>query len=555
MAESSMRAARHHRPAGARRRSWRRRSLRRRSPLDRSVVVAAAQSGAGQGRAEIRRRFEADGQCAARGPRAVLPDRPADPRALRPRHRARSIRSPTRPRARSLAIVAVGGYGRGELAPYSDIDLLFLLPYKQTPHTEQVVEYLLYLLWDLGLKVGQATRSVDGMPALRQGRSDDPHGAARSALHLGRAGAVRRAEAALRYARSCSGTAAQFVEAKLAERDARHQRVGDSRYQLEPNVKEGKGGLRDLHTLFWIAKYIYRIDDVGKLVELGVLSAEESQRFERAQTFLWTVRCHLHYLAGRAEERLTFDLQTEIGRRMGYTDHAGSARRRALHEALFPGRQGCRRSDPHLLRASSKPTRSTSAGCPGCAGAAGRRALEGFVVDGERLTIPSEDFFKKDPVALLRLFHVAQQHDLDIHPRALRAVTPIAAPGRRKLREDPEANRLFLEILTSRKDPETALRRMNEAGVFGRFIPDFGRVVAQMQYDMYHVYTVDEHTLFAIGILHKIESGQLKEEHAARHPDACRRSCRAARSISRCCCTTSPRAAAAIIRCSASRSR
>src|SRR5207245_8606081 len=98
------------------------------------------------------------------------------------------------------------------------------------------------------------------------------------------------------------GTAAQFVEAKLAERDARHIRVGDSRYQLEPNVKEGKGGLRDLHTLFWIAKYIYRIDDVAKLVELGVLSAEESTRFERAQSFLWTVRLHLHYLAGRAEE-------------------------------------------------------------------------------------------------------------------------------------------------------------------------------------------------------------------------------------------------------------
>src|SRR5258707_14585483 len=119
------------------------------------------------------------------------------------------------------------------------------------------------------------------------------------------------------------GPAAQFVEAKLAERDARHQRVGDSRYQLEPNVKEGKGGLRDLHTLYWIAKYIYRIDDVAKLVELGMLSAEESTRFERAQSFLWTVRCHLHYLAGRAEERLTFDMQTEIGARMGYADRPG----------------------------------------------------------------------------------------------------------------------------------------------------------------------------------------------------------------------------------------
>src|SRR5271166_3145829 len=144
---------------------------------------------------------------------------------------------------------------------------------------------------------------------------------------------------------------------------------------------------------------------------------------------------------------------------------------------------------------------------------AGRRALGGFILDGERLTIPAEDFFKKDPVALLRLFHVAQEHGLDIHPRALRAASQSLRLINEQLRQDPEANRLFLEILTSRKDPETALRRMNEAGVFGRFIPDFGRVVAQMQYDMYHHYTVDEHTLFAIGNLYKIESGLLGEEH------------------------------------------
>jgi [protein-PII] uridylyltransferase len=140
------------------------------------------------------------------------------------------------------------------------------------------------------------------------------------------------------------------------------------------------------------------------------------------------------------------------------------------------------------------------------------RGLEGFLLDGGRLTIPTEDFFAKDPAALLRLFYVAQQQELDIHPRALRAATRSLRLVNAELREDPEANRLFLEILTSKRDPETALRRMNEAGVFGRFIPDFGRVVAQMQYDMYHVYTVDEHTLFAIGILHKIEDGQLKDE-------------------------------------------
>jgi [protein-PII] uridylyltransferase len=396
------------------------------------------------------------------------------------------------------------------MAPYSDIDLLFLLPYKQTPHTEQVIEYLLYVLWDLGLKVGQAVRSVT--ECLRYAKSDlTIRTALLEARYIWGEQALFNDLKQRFDTEIVRGTAAQFVEAKLAERDARHQRVGDSRYQLEPNVKEGKGGLRDLHTLYWLAKYIYRIEDVSKLVDLGVLSAEAAQRFDRAQTFLWTVRCHLHYLAGRAEERLTFDLQSEIGRRMGYTDHAGArgVERFMKHYFLVAKDVGdLTRIFCAVLEADQQRKRRL----PWLRWGIGKRGLDGFVLDAERLTIPSDDFFKKDPVALLRLFHVAQEQDLDIHPRALRAATQSLRLIDAKLREDPEANRLFLEILTSKKDPETALRRMNEAGVFGRFIPDFGRVVAQMQYDMYHVYTVDEHTLFAIGILHKIETGRLGEE-------------------------------------------
>src|SRR5437868_3258114 len=480
-----------------------------RSPLDRGALLPPLKAALAKGRAEIQRRFETEGHA----PRAVREQCFLIDQLIRALYdlvteRVYPLANPTK--GEKLAIVAVGGYGRGELAPYSDIDLLFLLPYKQTPHTEQVIEYLLYLLWDLGLKVGQATRSV--AECLRYAKADLT---IRTALLEARyiwGEQALYSELKQRFdAEIARGSAAQFVEAKLAERDARHQRVGDSRYQLEPNVKEGKGGLRDLHTLYWIAKYIYRIEDVAKLVDLGVLSAEESARFERAQTFLWTVRCHLHYLAGRAEERLTFDLQTEIGGRMGYTDHAGTrgVERFMKHYFLIAKDVGdLTRIFCAILEADQQHKRRL----PWIRWGTGRRSLEGFVIDGERLTIPSEDFFKTDPVGLLRLFHVAQQHDLDIHPRALRAVTQSLRLVDGKLREDPEANRLFLEILASKKDPETALRRMNEAGVFGRFIPDFGRVVAQMQYDMYHVYTVDEHTLFAIGILHKVETGQLKEE-------------------------------------------
>ena len=476
---------------------------------DRSVLLPPLKEAFARGRTQIRHRFEAEGSA----PRAVREQCFLIDQLIRALFdfvtgSVYPLANPTE--GEKLAIVATGGYGRGEMAPFSDVDLLFLLPYKQTPHTEQVIEYLLYVLWDLGLKVGQAVRTVS--ECLRYAKADlTIRTALLEARYIWGEQALFNDLKQRFDAEILRGTAAQFVEAKLAERDARHIRVGDSRYQLEPNVKEGKGGLRDLHTLYWLAKYIYRIDDVSKLVELGVLSAEESQRFERAQTFLWTVRCHLHYLAGRAEERLTFDLQAEIGRRMGYTDHAGTrgVERFMKHYFLVAKDVGdLTRIFCAVLEADQQRKRRL----PWLRWGAARRGLNGFVIDGERLTIPSDDFFKQDPVALLRLFHVAQEHDLDIHPRALRAATQSLRLIDARLREDPEANRLFLEILTARKDPETALRRMNEAGVFGRFIPDFGRVVAQMQYDMYHVYTVDEHTLFAIGILHKIETSQLKDD-------------------------------------------
>ena len=409
-----------------------------------------------------------------------------------------------------MGVVAVGGYGRGELAPYSDIDLLFLLPYKATPHTEQVVEYLLYTLWDLGLKVGHSTRSIE--ECIRQAKADQT---IRTALLEARyLWGDQKLYSDLRQrfeADVIKGSAAEFVETKLAERDQRHNRLGDSRYQVEPNVKEGKGGLRDLHTLFWIAKYIYRIEDVSRLVELNVLSLEESQRFARAQNFLWTVRCHLHWLAGSAEDRLTFDFQSEIGRRMGYTDHAGTrgVERFMKHYFLVAKDVGdLTRIFCAMLEAQQQRKPKFSLRSWGLF----KKVVEGFPAEGDRLDVGSDTAFRDDPVTLIRLFHVADQHGLDIHPHALRLITQSLKLIDAKLRANPEANRLFMDILTSRKDPMISLRRMNEAGVFGRFVPDFGRVVAQMQYDMYHHYTVDEHTIFAIGILHDIETGKLKDE-------------------------------------------
>jgi [protein-PII] uridylyltransferase len=410
-----------------------------------------------------------------------------------------------------LGIVAVGGYGRGELAPFSDIDLLFLLPPRAGKWPPQVVEFLLYLLWDTGLKIGHATRSVPD--CLKQATTDLT---IRTALLEARylwGEQTLFLELKQRFTDEIvAGTGPSFVEAKLAERDQRHQRMGDSRYVVEPNIKEGKGGLRDLHTLYWIAKYLYRVNDLAELVPRGVLTADEHRIFAKAQEFLWRVRCHLHTIASRPEERLTVDVQGILAKRLGYTDHAGArgVERFMKHYYLVAKDVGdltrifcAALEDQHkrkpILRLPRLGLR--------------RRQIEGFVVEGERLAPATEDLFARDPVAMLRLFHVAQEHGLDIHPRALRSITQNLKRIDRKTRENAEANRLFMEMLTSRKDPETTLRRMNEAGVFGRFMPDFGRVVAQTQHDMYHVYTVDEHTIRAIGLLHKIETGALAEDH------------------------------------------
>ncbi len=474
----------------------------------RAAMLERYRAALDRGVAEIRRRFEDthDGALAVRG-QCFLMDQ-----LLRVLYDVAATRlypaaNPTA--ADHLCIVAYGGYGRGELAPKSDLDLLFLLPYKQTPRGEQIVEHMLYTLWDLGLKVGHATRSVDD--CIRQAKADMTirTGLLEARYVWGEQRLFR--ELRRRFFDEVVQGRGRFIEAKLAERDERHKRMGDSRYVLEPNIKDGKGGLRDLHTLFWIAKYLYRSDDIGKLVEEKVFTRRELARFDKAQRFLWTVRCHLHYLTGRAEERLTFDVQPELARRMGYTDRAGSS--------------GVERFMKHYFLVAKDVGDLTRIFCASMEARHQRRRtlrlprlglfsreVDGFPIEGGRLNV-SKDHFAERPIDMLRLFEVSQRTGLDIHPDALKLITRNLHRIDRKLRENPEANRIFMRILTSRKDPETTLRRLNEAGVFGRFITDFGRVVAQMQYDMYHVYTTDEHTIRAIGVLGQIERGELAEEH------------------------------------------
>ncbi|WP_349358792.1 [protein-PII] uridylyltransferase [Stappia sp.] len=422
--------------------------------------------------------------------------------------------------AERMAVVAVGGYGRGTLAPGSDVDLLFVLPYKQTPWGEQVVEYILYMLWDLGLKVGHATRNVE--ECLRLSKSDMTiRTAILEARHVWGDKALYD-ELVTRFDETVvAGTGAEFIAAKLAERDARHARQGASRYLVEPNVKEGKGGLRDLNTLFWIAKYFYRVRSGSGLVKAGVFTRADHQRFRKGEDFLWAVRCHLHFLAGRAEERLSFDVQREIAVRLGYTQHPGmkDVERFMKHYFLVAKDVGdlTRIFCAALEEQHAKQPQPLSRLIGQLTDRVRRRRSESghpdFVIDNGRLNIADEGVFEKDPVNLVRLFAIADRQGAMLHPEMLKRVRRSLKLITAAVRENPEANRLFLQILTSRKDPETVLRKMNETGVLGRFVPDFGKVVAMMQFSMYHHYTVDEHLIRSIGVLGEIERGEAGEDH------------------------------------------
>src|SRR5271154_1921828 len=418
--------------------------------------------------------------------------------------------------AEHMAVVATGGYGRGLLAPGSDIDLLFLLPYKQTAWGEQVAEALLYCLWDMGLKVGHATRSVD--ECIRQAKADMT---IRTALLEARYlfGDVKLFnELTKRFDKEVAqGTAPEFVAAKLAEREERHRRAGQSRYLVEPNVKDGKGGLRDLHTLFWIAKYVYRVRETDELLARGVFDAQEYRTFRRCADFLWSVRCNLHFFAGRAEERLSFDLQREIAVRLGYTSHPGmqDVERFMKHYFLVAKDVGdltailCAKLEDQQAKPAPVLSRMMARLRP----SSSRRRVpdsDDFIVDNNRINLAAPDVFTHDPVNLIRIFRLAQKNNLAFHPDALRTVTRSLKLINIELRENPEANRLFMEILTS-NDAEIVLRRMNETGVLGHFIRAFGKIVSMMQFNMYHHYTVDEHLIRCVGFLQEIERGGSEE--------------------------------------------
>ncbi|MCT8161227.1 [protein-PII] uridylyltransferase [Pseudoruegeria sp. SHC-113] len=408
-----------------------------------------------------------------------------------------------------ISVLAVGGYGRAEMAPFSDVDLLFLTPYKITAWAESVIESMLYILWDLRLKVGHASRTVKD--CLRLGREDYT---IRTALLENRfligdrklANELNTVLTSQLFANSAS----EFIEAKLAERGERHRKQG-LRYVVEPNIKEGKGGLRDLQSLFWIAKYIHGVQDTAELVKLGVFTRDEYRNFERAERFLWATRCHLHLIAGRATEQLTFDMQVEVADAMGYTDHGG---RRAVEHFMQAYFRHATRVGELTRIFLTKLEASHVKKAPSLVGLFRRRkrVKPGYKLVQNRLTYASEREFLSDKLNLLRIFEEALRTGYLIHPDAMRTITANLDLIDDEMRADKEAVRLFLGLMLKHGNPERALRRMNELGVLAAFIPEFEPIVAMMQFNMYHSYTVDEHTIQCIKTLARIEHGELVEE-------------------------------------------
>jgi len=424
-------------------------------------------------------------------------------------------------RSERLALFAVGGFGRGEMAPQSDVDLLFLLPDKKgSAHAESLIEYMLYMLWDLGLKVGHAARTIDQsiklakedqtiLTALLDQRFLCGDSELAGALHKQFRKDITR------------GAGRAYIAAKLQERDVRHDREGNSRYVIEPNIKEGKGGLRDLHVLYWIARFLDKDDRISDpqraqdYVDMGLFNDNAAMRFVRAADFLWRTRIWLHYETGRPTETLSFDKQVILSRKMGHASGPVEvAVERFMREYFTNAKEvgALTRIACATLEAqkSIRLPKGLDALLPGS-----RRNLKNkaLVLDHGRLSFSDPMQIKTDPTIIMQLFETAGRRNIDIHPNAFSAIDFRRNLMDAEFRRDPNNSQLFQKTLLKAKAPYATLRAMNEAGVLGRYLIEFGGIVARTQFNMHHAYTVDEHTLRLVDNFDNLRKGRLEEEN------------------------------------------
>ena len=410
-----------------------------------------------------------------------------------------------------FSIIAVGGYGRGELAPYSDLDLLFLLPddlkINENKDTEEAIQFILYILWDLGYTVGHSTRTISD--CIEKSKLDLTISTTllEKRFIIGDEESFNLLNNKFNLFNKSTKTL-KFVEAKLTESELRHSRFGGSRYVVEPNVKDGKGGLRDLHTLIWISKFAYKVDSISKLINIGALSKNEAASFAEAQRFLLSVRCHLHYRASREDDRLAMDAQLDIAKIMNFKNTITQKDVERFMKRYFLATKTVGNLTRIFCAAIetefNKPLRLNFLSFKK------KENVYPFDIELGRLFAKNKEILSENPVNIIRLFNISHNKNIDIHPKTLRYLNGLRRLINYEVRHDFDANKMFLDILTSEKDSTRTLRLMNESNILGQFIPEFQKIVGLMQFDMYHSYTVDEHTIFTISNLYSLKNGEFK---------------------------------------------
>jgi [protein-PII] uridylyltransferase len=394
------------------------------------------------------------------------------------------------------ALVAVGGYGRGELHPCSDIDLLLLVPEPLDAPNGSRVEQFVAFLWDIGLEVGHSVRTIEECAHESAADVGVMTTLLEARLITGNAGLVTKMRSAIGPERIWP--VKEFFEAKVREQTERHLKANDTAYNLEPNVKTGPGGLRDIQTIAWVAKRHFDADTLDDLATHGFLSLAELRRLKQAQTFLWKVRFGLHVLTNRREDRLLFDHQIKLAQSFGYEDASYTLAVEQLMQRYYRTAMDVMLLNELLLQVfreailtESEPPRPLNAR---------------FQVRNGSLEALSDDVFARTPSALLEMFQLLQQHaDIKgVRASTMRAVARNLWLIDEEFRQNPRHHRLFLDILRAPVGVTHELRRMNTYGVLGRYIPSFGRIVGRMQYDLFHAYTVDAHTLFVVSNLRRM---------------------------------------------------
>ncbi|MDP3939497.1 MAG: [protein-PII] uridylyltransferase [Deltaproteobacteria bacterium] len=404
-----------------------------------------------------------------------------------------------------LAIIAQGGYGRGKMAPYSDIDVLFLYSYKVDSYVESITEQVLLILWDVGLQVGSAVRTV--ADCVRMGEADLTIRTSLMDTRYVAGDPLLAAELETRIRKDVIGKNVQdFFRAKLAESEQRHKRYGGSIFVLEPNLKEGMGGLRDYHTALWIAKAVYKVNHLRDLLAKGVMTERELKDFERSIEFMWRVRNELHLLSGRRNDQIQFEYQDPIAKAFRYrTNGRQQPEERFMQHYYLHARNVLECSTRLVQRAALLQGGGGIA--PIMARLRQRVIAPGFKIYEGALGLTENDLFEKRPEAMMEAFELAQKHGIDFSSSLLDRLRENLRRIDRNFRQDPEVSRCFLRILDGGKDIYRILTLMNNTRLLGRYIPEFGQVVCKVQRDAFHVYTVDVHSIIGILELEKLEEG------------------------------------------------